>query len=119
MLKCLDVKMTLFAIIILFIGFMGMSVIVIRKIPVLAELSVQQIKGTSTFGKIREKIRNNRVFKSVSKGILLQKILSKVRIFLLRIDDKTNNWLIRLRQKSLKNRSKFSNDFWQKVKKGK
>lgn len=98
---------------------MGMSVIVIRKIPVLAELPTQQIKGTSTFGKIREKIRNSRVFKSVSKGILLQKILSKVRIFLLRTDNKTSNWLIRLRQKSLKNRSKFSNNYWEKVKKGK
>ena len=107
------------AIIILFIGFMGMSVIVIRKIPVLAELSTQEIKRTSTFGKIREKIRNNRVFKSVSKGILLQKILSKIRIFLLRTDNKTSNWLIKLRQKSLKNRSKFSNDYWEKVKKGK
>ena len=109
----------LIAIIILFIGLMGMSVIVIRKTPVLAELSIQQIKGPDTFGKIREKIKNNRAFKFVSRGILLQKILSKIRIFLLKTDSKTNNWLIRLRQKSLRSKSKFSEDYWKKIKKGK
>lgn len=108
----------LFAIVILIVGLIGMSVIIIRKIPVLAELSTQEIEPIS-LRKFRKKITDKVTFKSFSKGILLQKILSKIRILTLKTDNKTSTWLMELRQKSAKKKSNFSADYWKKIKKGK
>ena len=108
----------LFAIVILVIGFMGMSVIIIRKIPVLAELPLQEIETSPFLKNIGNKIGDIGIFRSFSKGILLQKIVSKIRILTLKTDNKTSNWLIKLRQKSAKKRNNFSDDYWKKLKKG-
>ena len=109
----------LFAIVILIIGLMGMSVIIVRKVPVLTELSAQEIRGPGVFGRLKDKIKNNGALKTFSGELLLQKILSKIRILTLRTDNKTSSWLMKLRQKSAKKKSNFSADYWKKIKKGK
>ncbi len=110
----------LIATIIFFIGFMGMGVIVIKKIPVLVELPETEIKGPRIFGKHRHKIKNNGTVKSFSsKELLLQKILSKFRILTLKTDKKTSNLLAKLRQKSIENKKKFSEDYWKRIRRGK
>ncbi len=109
----------LIAAIILFIGLIGMSVIIIRKIPVLAELSTQEIKEEGTLEKLKEKIKNNGTIKSFSGEILLQKILSKIRILTLKTENKTGAWLAKLRQKSIEKKNRFSEDYWQKLKRRK
>ena len=101
--------------IILFIGFIGMGVILFRRIPVLAELSLPEIKKPGVLEKLREKIKNNGTLKPISGELLLQRILSKIRILTLRTDKKTNTWLKKLQQRSLKKKSKFSNDYWKKI----
>lgn len=108
----------LFAIVILVIGLIGMGVIIVRKIPVLAELSAQEI-GPSSLRNLKKKIRDGRTFKSFSKEILLQKMLSKIRILTLKTENKTGTWLEKLRQKSGKKKSNFSDDYWKKIRKGK
>ncbi len=106
----------LFATIIFFIGFIGMSIIIIKKIPVLNELPETKIKRSRIFRKLGYKIKNNGTVKSFSsKELLLQKILSKFRILTLKTDKKTSNLLSKLRQKSIENRKKFSEDYWKRI----
>ncbi len=105
----------LIATIIFFIGFIGMSVIVIKKIPVLNGLSEVDIVKPGVLSKLKHKIKNNGTVKSFSKELLLQKILSKFRILTLRTDKKTSNLLAKLRQKSLENKKKFSDDYWKRI----
>jgi len=112
--------MVLFATIIFFIGLIGMGIIVIKKIPVLNELPEAEIKRPMFFSKLRHKIKNNGTVKSFSsKELLLQKMLSKFRILTLKTDKKTSNLLVKLRQKSIENKKKFSEDYWKRIRGGK
>ncbi len=105
-------------IIIFFISLIGMGLIIWKKIPVLIELPVEEIEEEKILKKIRERIRNNHKIKLVSSGnILLQKMLSKVRILTLRTDKKTSLWLSKLRQKSIKKKETFLKRDWEKLKK--
>lgn len=104
------------ATIILFIGFIGMGIIVIKKIPVLVGLPEAEIKRPRIFRKLGHKIKSNGTVKSFSsKELLLQKVLSKFRILVLKTDKKTSNLLVKLRQKSIENRKKFSEDYWKRI----
>ena len=110
------------ATIILFGSFVGIGVIIIRKIPVLVELPVRESSFSESYKskilrEIKKKIKVNDKIKSFSVNILLQKILSKIRILTLKTDNKTSDWLIRLRQKSIEKKNNFSDNYWQKVKK--
>lgn len=106
----------LIATIILGISLIGMGLILIRKIPVLSELSPQKIEGPGILGKLKDKVKSNGALKTFSGEVLLQKILSKIRIITLKTDKRTSTWLTRLRQKSLKKKNNFSDDYWKKIK---
>jgi len=99
--------------IILFGSIFGMAVIIVRKVPTLSELSPQEVEEQGALGKLKEKIKNNGAFRSFSGELLLQKLLSKIRVLTLKTESKTSNWLMKLRQK---NKDKFSGDYWKKVK---
>ena len=110
----------LIATIILFGSLLGMVVILFRKIPVLVELPEvsprkKRQKVPGFFQKGIEKIKKIGPFKSFSFEIFLQKLLSKIRILTLKTDNKTSNWLQKLREKSKK--EKENDDYWQKLKK--
>jgi len=110
----------LIILIIFLIGLTGMGVIIFRKIPALVELPEAEIKRSRIFRRFKHKIKNNGAIKSFSsKELLLQKILSKFRIFTLRTDKKTSNLLAKLRQKSIENKKKFSEDYWKRIRGGK
>ena len=87
----------LVALIIFFVGFIGMAVIIAKKMPALAELSPEKTKDSVFFRGIKK------------KGSLFMKgTISKT-------SHKTKNYLSRFRQISLKNKDKFSDDFWRKI----
>jgi len=96
------------ALIILIIGLGGMAVIIVRAIPNLTAISFQEVQPDTL-------AKNNK--NPLSKILFLQKILSKLRILILKIDNKTNEWMKRLREKSQENKIKFSNDYWNNLKK--
>ena len=103
------------------ISIVGMGIILIKKIPVLAELSVDNDysflnkKKRVLLKKINSVVNKKR--KIFSGEIILQKILSKIRITSLKIENKTNSWLYKLRRKSLrKKESKLSDEYWEKIK---
>jgi hypothetical protein len=110
-----------FAAIIFFIGFIGMFVIIFRKIPILAELPTQARQKDSSVReeklKILRTIKEKTGIKLFSSEILLQKMLSKIRILTLKTDNKTSAWLTKLRQKSIKKKNNFSDNYWQNLKK--
>jgi len=105
----------LIALLILLISFVGMAVIIYRRIPVLAALAPEQVKA-KPLEEIKEKIKRNGYF---STKKLLEKILSKFRILTLKTEHRTNNLLIKLRQKSIEEKNKFSEDYWKKVRRKK
>jgi hypothetical protein len=110
----------LIATIIFFIGLIGMSIIVIKKIPALNELPETEVERIGIFGRLKHKVKNNGTVKSFSsKELLLQKVLSKFRILTLKTDKKTSNLLAKLRQKSIENKKKFSEDYWKRIRRGK
>lgn len=104
------------ATIILFSGLIGMGTILFRKIPVLVQLP-ETPAGLGLKLKIQKivgKIKSFKFFKIPSFDILLQKILSKIRILTLKIERKISTWLQKMREKSQK---KEENDqYWQKIK---
>lgn len=105
----------LIATIILFFGLFGMGVVLFRKIPALTQLP--EVSGGFDFGvkilKLGEKIKSS--IKLPPREIFIQKILSKIRVLTLKIENKTASLLAQLRTKSQK---KEENDkYWQKLKK--
>ena len=104
------------AIIILLGSVSGMLIIIFRKTPVLAELTVSEKGKTGFFVKMKNRILNQRIRRTLSGEVILQKLLSKIRVITLKTENKTNSWLSRLRQKSLEKKNNFSGEYWKKIK---
>ncbi len=88
----------------------GIILIIIRKIPILAELPVQKTTEAGFFFKLKAKIKDIRFIKNFSFERILQKILLKT-------EKKTNGWLMKLRERSAAQKSYTSDDYWQELKK--
>ncbi len=110
--------MILFATIIFFVSLIGIGMIIIRKIPVLAELSPQEIEPEHP-KRFREKIKNNRTLRFFSGELLLQKVLSGIKVLTLRTENKTSAWLADSRQRYLDKKDKFSDDYWRRIRRKK
>jgi len=108
----------LIAKIILFGSLIGMGVILFRKILQISELPKisAEFSLKENFLKLGEKIKNISFFKSFFSEIFLQKLLSRIRILILKTENKTSNWLQKLRERMKK--KKLENDnYWQELKK--
>lgn len=105
----------------LFVSFASLGYIVGRKVPLLLTFPARQ-EGDSVkeiLQNTKEKIQNSIVFKAVSSpSLLLQKLLSKARVFSLRTENKTSQWLERLRKRSQEKKALFSEDYWKQLRKG-
>jgi hypothetical protein len=93
-----------------------MAVLVVRKISVLNGLTFVPTENTGLASKIKDKILNGNSKGNLSAELFLHKFLSKVKIIILRSENKINFWLSKLRQKSLTRKNNFSEDYWQKLK---
>lgn len=99
-------------------SLLGISRIVFRKIPILAELpevSEGWLKEP-LWHKLRDKIKNTKPVKSFSFEMFLQKILSRITILTLKIESKTANWLQKLRERAQK-KSLGEDNYWERLKK--
>jgi len=106
----------LIAIIILACSLIGMGILIFRKISILVELPEVPEKKPLIGLKLKEKIKILNPFRSFSGEVFLQKILSKIRILILKTDSKTFNWLQKLRERMKK--KKLENDnYWEELKK--
>jgi len=104
--------------IILIASFLLMGIMIYRKIPLLAELSLEGIKiREGMLKRIKNNVRNNIGPRTVSSSQnLLLKIISKARILFLKGENKMGHWLNALRQKSVKKKKVFSDNYWEKLK---
>ncbi|OGZ26814.1 MAG: hypothetical protein A2365_01270 [Candidatus Nealsonbacteria bacterium RIFOXYB1_FULL_40_15] len=88
----------------------GMGIIAYRKSSELSSYVPQQaeVSKIKVFPSARKTLINE---------VLLQKILCKIRILILKTDNKTSEWIKTLREKSKSNKAKFSEGYWDKLKK--
>lgn len=105
--------------IILVCSLVGIGVILFRKIPVLVELSEtsDEFNLKENFLKLKERIKIPRYFKIPAYETFLQKILSKIRILTLKVENKTASWLQKLRKRSQKKKFKENDNYWEEIKK--
>jgi len=101
-------------IIILFGSFIGMSIMLFLKVPVLVNLKTD---GLNSLQRIKQKGQG--IAKSLSKEKLLYKLLSQIKVWTLRTENKITISLSDLREKSKENKVKFSSDYWKKLKRKK
>lgn len=98
------------------LSFLSLVFFFFRKMPVLVNLpaDVEKDSGKKNF----ISFKNIPIIKSFSFEILLQKIISRIRILSLKTDHKTFGWLKQLREKNKKN--KLGNDnYWEEVRNSK
>jgi len=111
----------IFFIIVLLGSLIGVIIMMLIKVPLLVEL-VPGESGLGLFAKMKQKIKTYGFFRFFSGELLIHKALSKFRVLTLKTEKKTSNLLINLRQKSIEKKndeesdSKFSDDYWKKVK---
>jgi len=116
---------------------LGILAVIVKKIPVLKEVEpVPLPKKESPFVKIKKQFVNLNPARLVSLtgfNAFAQKVLSKIRIFSLRLDNTISSWLEKLRQKRIKesnkkinkskegedNNSQKKDDYWEKLKEAK
>ena len=100
----------------------SLGYVVGRKIPLLLKFPARQ-EGDSLreiFQNVKKKLQGSAPLKGIaSPHMLLQTLLSKARIFSLRTENKTSQWLESLRKKSQEKKAAFSDDYWEQLKKGK
>lgn len=104
----------LIAFLVLIFGFLGILVLVGKKLPELVLVSEE--KKESYLEKLKRKIKEINPFKNFSLEIFLQKIVFQIRILSLKIDNLTFNWLRELRQKYQQRKQKEKDDYWEKIK---
>jgi len=95
---------------------LGLGKIISHKIPVLITLSELPEPERLTL-KLKRKIKELNPWKDFSYELFLQKILTKVRILSLKTDNKTFNWLQKLRQGYQKKINARKDTYWKEIKK--
>ena len=106
--------------IILLSSFIGIVVILLRKIPVLVKLPEVPREIPEPIGlKIKNRIKNLPGARSFNYELYLQKVLSKIRILTLKTENKTGSWLEKLRQKTNQKNSQKNDHYWEELKKAK
>ncbi len=108
----------LISIIVLLIGLSGVLYILYRKLPVLLTLSEDAaVQGENKFlTALKEKAKNNNPFKDFSYNAFLQKMVSRVRILILKTDNKTFKLLQHLKKNGQEKKLEDDN-YWDEVKK--
>jgi hypothetical protein len=107
----------LISLIVLIVSFLGLSFLIIKKIPALKVMPEPEAiflkKELKT--KIREKTKE--VIKENSNFLesVLHKLLSKIRILSLKTDKKMSDWIKKLRDRSVERTKDFDN-YWKEIK---
>lgn len=99
----------------LIIGALGMLFIILRKAPVLASLTHEEIEKNRILNSIKKKIKD-KTLKDFSSELLLHKLLSKTRVLVLKTEHKLSCWLSQLRQKSANKGCFPDKEYWKKLK---
>lgn len=100
-------------------SLIGIGAILVRKTPILVgipETEIEKFDWKTFFLKPLNWIKNLKIF---SSNLILQKILSKVKILTLIIGRKTENKLQKLRKEAKRKKDRESDNYWEELKKAK
>lgn len=105
------------SLIVLIVSFICLSVFIFKKIPQLKAMPEPEaiFLKKELKKKIREKTKEVIKERSNSLEAKLHKLLSKIRILSLKIDKKMSDWIVKLRERSLK-RTKGLDEYWKEIK---
>ncbi len=102
--------------IVLFSSLAGLILIIFQKTPLLLEVN-EPLSSEPVWQNFLNKFKEKLPFKKISPEIFFQKTLSKIRVFALKIDNKTSSLLQKLREKTKKKEVEKNDNYWQEVKK--
>jgi hypothetical protein len=105
----------LIALFILICSLTVITIMLFRKIPLLLELP-ETLPGRLKWKDVFLTFKNSIPFGKFPTEAFLQKILSRVRVLTLKTDNKTSNWLQRLRRSSAKKKFGENDNYWQEIK---
>jgi len=100
-------------------SLLGMSAILVRKIPLLKEtpaIEVKTIEKQSFILRLTTWVKGLAAF---SSNLFLQKIFSKIRILTIRVEKKAEEKLQILREEAKKRVERKNDNYWEKLKKAK
>lgn len=108
---------TIIGFIILIASGAGIILFIYRKIPVLATYN-PPVFDSHVFDKLKHHIKNHSIAKKIIPNeMLLLKVLSKVMIYVLKIENKISGWVNKLRQKSVEKSKSFTEgNYWEHLK---
>ena len=101
--------------IIFLLSLIVLAVIIFRKIPLLLQMPETEPFRFSWQGLLIS-IKDSLPLGNFSFEILLQKILSKVRVLTLKTDNKTSSWLQKLRERGQKKKFDEDDNYWREIK---
>jgi hypothetical protein len=88
----------------------------------LVQSLIHRIKTSAKAKNLFEKLKGSFLVKKLTPSkkfsleMMLQKILSKVRVLVLKIDHKTSNWLQALRERAKRKSTVEKDNYWKKLK---
>lgn len=107
---------TIFKIILVF-SSIGLGGIIFKKIPALSALSEKELKEEVRKSELMERLRKVKIFRNFSYEKFLQKLLTKVRILSLKTDNKTSNWLKKLKDNTQRKKIMKDDNYWDEIRK--
>ncbi len=103
------------AIIIFWVSLVGLTTMILIKIPFLANLKIDSKEGEKNNKGIKDRIVAISPFKGSPYRRFLEKSLRRFRIMTLKLENGTSRWIEKLRAGSKDSKSKFSDNFWSKI----
>lgn len=97
--------LNLIALVILFFSLVGIGVLIYKKMPLLKTLPEKR-DSKINWQNIFSNFKNSSFFKNLyfNFNVFLQKILSKIKILTLKVENKVSYWLRELKKHSQKNK---------------
>jgi len=96
-------------------SLIGMVVIVFRKIPVLVSLPEIPKSKEGIKAKFGKKIKELPIIKNFSLGLFLEKLLKRIRILVLKIENLTFIWLQKLKESHKRKSAPKLDEYWEKI----
>jgi hypothetical protein len=101
------------AFILLVISLLGMVCVLTKASKeTLTKKRIKELERVKRFPKLNKEIIQSSYFKKINIENVLKKLLLRIKIFLLRCENKIDSWL-----KRVSHSKRFNEDYWEKIKK--
>ena len=96
----------------------GIAAILYRKVPILVSLPKEEniVERPKMASQVAERVRNSSFLKTLSLDVFLQKFLSRIKIAIMRVENKISQWLMVLRERAQKKKVYANDNYWKDIK---